>query len=397
MEAIMEYLASSILSEVRILESKIILAALEGKTFEQVEKLHIDKANRERIARLIRIPEKDWHLHGEVFADFDIFSKYLSESSLNTDERAKACLHFIRKNIACGIFEQEMVAFDAPKMMEYKFKYITPDECRELIQTEKFYELKNKDYINLSEHEKKQLEDVEGFIEANPLDISDIVQKHRIIQEHYFDKAPNLTEDDLKKVIIALYGLRFSSITVRCIRTYIASTCKIVNDKPKEVITPVVINKEPKKEMLSKKEYYVLEQELKKYFDIDNMEAIRMLTWEEEIRSIAIMKKMQLPKYIIENVIRIIKKTRAIGKVNPIEHYLYMYAKIKHYSNNVEVSNKLKDLEKHFQDIFILDDDTYIIYKEYLRLLIDEVNDLIPDSYDYEYEEADKYELKMTR
>ena len=99
MEAIMGYLANSILSEVSILESKIILAALEGKTFEQVEKLHIDKANRERIARLIRIPEKDWHLYGEVFADFDIFSKYLSESSLNTDERAKACLHFIRKNI----------------------------------------------------------------------------------------------------------------------------------------------------------------------------------------------------------------------------------------------------------------------------------------------------------
>ncbi|MBQ8659942.1 MAG: hypothetical protein IJ475_03810 [Bacilli bacterium] len=364
---------------------------------EDEEKL-LDIANRKRIARIISIPESEWQLHAEVFNEFGLFSRYLIESPLTDNERAELSFYFIRKNIGCGILEADASGFDAPKIKDYKFKYITPEEFEELIRKDAYRKLQFKDKSELTEKERLQLEDITNFVKDNPLDLSDIINRHKVIKDLYFDKKPNLSKGDLLDVVKTLYAFGFDKQVIKVIKTYLYRTCNIVVnnvDTTSVSVRKVEIRKQ--EDVISVKEYNKLEQELKKYFNLSNMEVVRELSADEEIYCLYLMKKMKLSTDTIDKVLRKIKRVRLNRKQNPVEQYLYMFNKIKYYSNISEVSDKLKELEHCFSNLFIADDDSYLIFKEYIRLLLDELHDYIPNTYDYEHQAAEDYEMKLTR
>lgn len=298
----------------------------------------------------------------------------------------------LEKNFASHIFHQNVKAFDIQMIDSYKFKYMTREQFLEFVRTDEYGRLNAKEEAELTEHEKKMLEEFNRFSDENPLNIESIIEAHRLIKEHYFDKRESFNEEDVEIFLNVIKGFGLSDNLIDTFRTLLLMEINKRQRKQQEVEeVPVVkeIIKPVEKTMIDRKGYNLIERELRKYFDIRTMEVVDQLDLDRQIYCVGLLIKLGFSEDKIKNILKIMNKN-GYGYENPISMFGALYEKLEYYKDVEGIREAIETMVGAVREIMIVEDSEYEEWKSFIQGELDVTLKLIPKTYDYELDKAKK-------
>lgn len=349
-------------------------------------------SERKNLKRILLVPEEEWELHGEVFIQYDYLSEMLEESPLNARGMFIIVQRLLEKNLATNIVHQNARCFDIQGIDDYNFKYMTRDEFLEFVRTDEYGRLRNKEESELTEHEKKQLEEFDTYSDLHPLDIGPVIEAHRLIKEHYFDKKDSFNEEDIEIFLSAIKGFGLSDNLINTFRNLLLREVSKRQRKNEVVETPVQVVSKPvvvEKTMMDRKEYNLIERELRKYFDIRIMEVVSPLTLDLQIYCVGLLIKLGFSEDRIRDILKIMNKN-GYSYDNPISMFVALYEKLEYYKDVEGIREAIETMVGAMTELMISFDVDYEEWKEFLSSELNSTLKLIPKTYDYEIEKAKK-------
>lgn len=349
-------------------------------------------SERKNLKRILLVPEEEWELHGEVFIQYDYLSEMLEESPLNARGMFIIVQRLLEKNLATNVVNQNARCFDIQGIDDYKFKYMTRDEFLEFVRTDEYGRLRNKEESELTEHEKKQLEEFDTYSDLHPLDIGHVIEAHKQIKEHYFDKKDSFNEEDVEIFLSAIKGFGLSDKLIDIFRNLLLREVSKRQRKVEAVETPVQVVSKPvvvEKPMMDRKEYNLIERELRKYIDIRTMEVVSPLTLDLQIYCVGLLLKLGFSDDRIRDILKIMNKN-GYSYDNPISMFVALQEKLEYYKDVEGVSEAIETMMGAMQEIMIVDGSEYEEWKSFIGEELAATLKLIPKTYDYEIEQAKK-------
>lgn len=349
-------------------------------------------SERKNLKRILLVPEEEWDLHGEVFIQYDYLSEMLEESPLNVRGKFLIVQRLLEKNLATNIVHQDARCFDIQGIDDYTFTYMTRDEFLEFVRTDEYGRLKNKDKSELTEDEKKRLEEFDRYSDLHPLDIAPVIEAHKQIKEHYFDKKDSFNEEDVEIFLGAIKGFGLSDKLIDAFRNLLLREVSKRQRKLEVVETPVQIVSKPvvvEKPMMDRKEYNLIERELRKYFDIRTMEVVTPLTLDLQIYCVGLLIKLGFSDDKIREILKIMNKN-GYSYDNPITMFVALSEKLEYYKDVDGIKEAIETMLGAMSEIMIVSDVEYEEWKDFLSSELNSVLKLIPKTYDYEIEKAKK-------
>ena len=345
---------------------------------------------RKNMRRLLSVPREEWELHGEIYIQFDYLADMLEESPLNARGMFAILVRLLEKNLSTNITHQDARCFDIQQIDNYKFKYMTRDEFLEFVRTDEYGSLKQKEESELTEDEKKKLEEFNAYSDLYPLDIAPVIEVHKSIKEHYFDKLDSFTNEDIEIFLDNLRQFKLSENLINIFRTLLL---REVEKRQKREVTvgntqDVTINV-IEEVSISKKEYNLIERELRKYFDLSTMKVVGPLTLDLQIYCVGLLLKLGISEDKIRDILRIMNKD-GYNYDNPISMFVALQEKLEYYNDVEGVSEAIKTMIGVMTEITFGTDVDYKEWKEFLSEELASTLKLIPKTYDYEIEKAKK-------
>lgn len=378
-----------------ILIDSLNRGTIVSKSKEYYIKLY-EISQRKNIRNFISVPQNEWINCNEIFISFDELSPILSESKLRTRDKLEIIMLIFEKNMATNLLNKTIDDFELPILANYPFKFVKFDEAKEFINNNNYKEiLKNKK--RLTPLEELKLEEIEKVISENSLNIEQIIKCHKIIKEHYFDKLDDIDKLDIECIINVLKYFKLSKELITEINGYFNSILEKKEKRKKRELEEknnnetVVRRESTKVNTISKKEYYYLNKELKKYYDLENKCPIKPLSLEEQIYFVYLLKKLNINDNKINDILNRINK---LSSNHPVARFTRLYDKFKYYSNDEQIQFILNELDEYFSQIFICCDDDYEIIKMFFEDDLNKLLELIPNNYEYEHQKAKELIIK---
>lgn len=346
---------------------------------------------RSRIVRLLSTPKDEWDKLAEVFIDFNILSDFLIMSPLKTREQLQVILYMLEKNLATPILCDEADGFDAPAIENFEFKTMTKEEARDMIHSMEYGRLSTADPDDLTEDEIAKYMELKQFIDSNPLDLSYLKELHRNISMHYFEKFDSFDYDDVRAILCVLESFGVPKNMCDSFKYYFEREVK--KREPKEEIVIVRdFHKKLDENRITEKEYNLLNRELKKYFDLDDMYMEEPLTIDMQIYCVSLMMKMRISLDTIKKALKVMNRNNKnlSDSVNPIVLFNRLYGRLNYYSENEELVEAISQIMNFFQEIFICSNDDYEFWKSMIGEELEKALTFVPNTYEYEIEEAKK-------
>ena len=346
---------------------------------------------RSRIVRLLSTPKDEWDKLAEVFIDFNILSDFLIMSPLKTREQLQVILYMLEKNLATPILCDEADGFDAPAIENFEFKTMTKEEARDMIHSMEYGRLSTADPDDLTEDEIAKYMELKQFIDSNPLDLSYLKELHRNISMHYFEKFDSFDYDDVRAILCVLESFGVPKNMCDSFKYYFEREVK--KREPKEEVVIVRdFHKKLDENRITEKEYNLLNRELKKYFDLDDMYMEEPLTIDTQIYCVSLMMKMRISLDTIKKALKVMNRNNKnlSDSVNPIVLFNRLYGRLNYYSENEELVEAISQIMNFFQEIFICSNDDYEFWKSMIGEELEKALTFVPNTYEYEIEEAKK-------
>lgn len=346
---------------------------------------------RSRIVRLLSTPKDEWDKLAEVFIDFNILSDFLIMSPLKTREQLQVILYMLEKNLATPILCDEADGFDAPAIENFEFKTMTKEEARDMIHSMEYGRLSTADPDDLTEDEIAKYTELKQFIDSNPLDLSYLKELHRNISMHYFEKIDSFDYDDVRAILCVLESFGVPKDMCDSFKYYFEREVK--KREPKEEVVIVRdFHKKLDENRITEKEYNLLNRELKKYFDLDDMYMEEPLTIDMQIYCVSLMMKMRISLDTIKKALKVMNRNNKnlSDSVNPIVLFNRLYGRLNYYSENEELVEAISQIMNFFQEIFICSNEDYEFWKSMIGEELEKALTFVPNTYEYEIEEAKK-------
>lgn len=359
----------------------------------EIEKKINTVAECKNIARQLRVPEKDYSLHGEVFVDFGILSGYLEKSGLTNKEAMTIIFTFLKKNLAAGIADENTHSFDPHKIDEYPFKSLTSEEVHQLIHEDKYRLLQSKPASERTEKENAIIKELEEFTEQNPSDVEIYRQIHKLIKERYFDNLTDFTQEDVKIFVEQLKKMGLSEryceflieyLNIKAIKTSQKKNRQQQDNNPS---SPVKLET-TKKPTLSKKETNILYKELSTFYNPDTKTITRYLTIKEIIYCLRLMRKLNFNDSSIDIFLKCVEKSNRQYKIHPITQYIELYNKLKYYEERLNLQDSLSYIESIMQEMCILNEEDYGEWKKLLEEELSNIVRVITPEHEYELKKS---------
>jgi len=346
-------------------------------------------SERKNLKRILLVPEEEWGLHGEVFIQYDYLSEMLEESPLNTRGMFIIVQRLLEKNLATNIVNQDARCFDIRGIDKYEFTYMTRDEFLAFVRSDEYGRLKEKEESLLTEDEKKKLEEFDRYSDLHPLDIAPVIEAHKLIKEHYFDKKDSFDKEDVEIFLSAIKGFGLSDNIIDSFRSLLLKEISKRHRKNEVVEGPlqVVSNPVVEKPMMDRKEYNLIERELRKYFDIRTMEVVSPLDLDRQIYCIGLLIRLGFSDDKIIDVLKIMNKD-GYSYENPISMFVALYEKLEYYEDVDGIKEAIEIMLGAMQEIMSIGNEDYEEWKEFLNDEMLSTLKLIPKTYDYEIEKA---------
>lgn len=347
---------------------------------------------RSRIVRLLSTPKDEWDKLAEVFIDFNILSDFLIMSPLKTREQLQVILYMLEKNLATPILCDEADGFDAPAIENFEFKTMTKEEARDMIHSMEYGRLSTADPDDLTEDEIAKYMELKQFIDSNPLDLSYLKELHRNISMHYFEKIDSFDYDDVRAILCVLESFGVPKNMCESFKYYFEREVKKREPKEEEVVIVRDFHKKLDENRITEKEYNLLNRELKKYFDLDDMYMEEPLTIDMQIYCVSLMMKMKISLDTIKKALKVMNRNNKnlSDSVNPIVLFNRLYGRLNYYSENEELVEAISQIMNFFQEIFICSNDDYEFWKSMIGEELEKALTFVPNTYEYEIEEAKK-------
>jgi hypothetical protein len=345
---------------------------------------------RKNMRRLLSVPKEEWDLHGEIYIQFDYLADMLEESPLNARGMFSILVRLLEKNLSTNITHQDARCFDIQQIDNYEFKYMTRDEFLEFVRTDEYGRLKQKEESELTDDEKRRLEEFNTYSDLFPLDIAPIIEVHKLIKEHYFDKLDSFTREDIEIFLDNLRKFKLSENLINVFRNLLMREIE-KRQKRGEVLSysqetkPKVVEEVT----ISKKEYNLIERELRKYFDLSTMKVVSPLTIDLQIYCVGLLLKLGISEDKIREILRIMNKD-GYSYDNPISMFVALYEKLEYYKDVEGVREAIETMVGAMTELTF---GTDVDYEEWQEFLSDELTStlkLIPKTYDYEIDKAKK-------
>ena len=344
---------------------------------------------RQRIIRLLSTPKEEWDKLAEIFIDFNLLADFLSTSPLKPRECMQVVFYMLERNLATPILCDEADGFDAPAIENFEFKTMSKEEAKDIIHSMEYGRLSTANPDDLTEEEIAKYTELKEFIDSNPLDLSYLKELHRNISMHYFEKIDSFDYDDVRAILCVLESF---------------GVPKNMCDSFKYLLDKEVRKREPKEEIIivrdfhqkldekrvTEKEYKLLNRELKKYFDLDNMYVEEPLSIDMQIYCVSLMIKMGISDATIKKALIVMNRNNKYlsSNENPIVLFNRLFGRLNYYSENEELCESVKQLMEFFQEIFICSNEDYEFWKSMIAEELDKALSFVPKTYEYEIEEG---------
>ncbi len=344
---------------------------------------------RQRIIRLLSTPKEEWDKLAEIFIDFNLLADFLSTSPLKPRECMQVVFYMLERNLATPILCDEADGFDAPAIENFEFKTMSKEEAKDIIHSMEYGRLSTANPDDLTEEEIAKYMELKEFIDSNPLDLSYLKELHRNISMHYFEKIDSFDYDDVRAILCVLESF---------------GVPKNMCDSFKYLLDKEVRKREPKEEIIivrdfhqkldekrvTEKEYKLLNRELKKYFDLDNMYVEEPLSIDMQIYCVSLMIKMGISDATIKKALIVMNRNNKYlsSNENPIVLFNRLFGRLNYYSENEELCESVKQLMDFFQEIFICSNEDYEFWKSMIGEELDKALSFVPKTYEYEIEEG---------
>ena len=375
------------------IEEEIVKRATKRRSMNftsQDEEDMLRVSERKNLKRIISVPREEWELHGEIFIRYDYLSEMLEEAPLNARGKFAIVQRLLEKNLATNITRQEVRCFDIQGIDSYEFTYMTRDEFLEFVRSDEYGRIKSKDESELTEHERKQLKEFDRYSELHPLDVGPVIEAHKQIKEHYFDKKDSFDEEDVEIFLGAIKGFGLSEKLICLFRNVMLIEISKRQRKVEVVETPVQVVSKPvvvEKPMMDRKEYNLIERELRKYFDIRTMEVVSPLTIDLQIYCVGLLIKLGFSDDKIRDILKTMNKD-GYSYDNPITMFVALYEKLEYYKDVEGIKEAIETMIGAMQEIMIVDGRDYEEWKNFIGEELTAALRLIPRDYNYEIGKA---------
>ena len=345
---------------------------------------------RRNMRRIISVPREEWELHGEIYIQFDYLSEMLEESPLNAKGMFSILVRLLEKNLSTNITHQDARCFDIQQIDNYEFKYMTRSEFLEFVRTDEYGRLLSKEESELTDDEKERLEEFNIYSDLYPLDIAPVINAHKLIKTHYFDKLDSFNEEDVEVFLEQLRSFKLSENLISVFRNLLLKEVEKRQRKieviktSEQVVSKSVVSEDP---TISRKEYNLIERELRKYFDIRTMEAVGPLTLDLQIYCVGLLIKLGFSDDKIRDVLKIMNRD-GYSYENPISMFVALYDKLEYYRDVDGIKEAIETMLGAMQEIMSIGNEDYEEWKEFLNDEMLLTLKLIPKTYDYEIEKA---------
>ncbi len=181
---------------------------LESKKREYIE---IYEGAREGIAytqKLLKMTYEEAEKEKRTISIYDL-ARILRFASLTMWEKMQVVIHFLKLNIYAGIMEEEY-ALDKNIICAYPFKTMNKERIKNLIESGDFLKLVEAKARELSPNERLEQEEIKEALKESGRNILNTALAHRQIKEHFFDKYPYLTKEDIDIFVECLASLGMS-------------------------------------------------------------------------------------------------------------------------------------------------------------------------------------------
>ena len=331
-------------------------------------------------ARYLEIGLDNASVSGEALANFSFLSKVIMESPLKNRERVKILFYIMQQNIEAGMILETQIPYTTEEVNSYDFKYINKDEALKFLKSEECVKLYHTSDELLSEEQRLIKRELLDFISSLPPKIDNIIEAHKIVNDSYFSKIDSFESDDINIIISAIKIMDVSDELVDLVFDILNVDLRKRLKKKEDYV--YVSKLDNVKYVISDKERNVLSRELRKYFNFYKMEPFKILSFDEQIYCVSLMLKLDMEDSLIRDFLRITSKSQK--DLNVFSLFNQLYNKLKYYDSNVIIKNALDNMLSIFSQIFIVDSDEYVEWKEMfdteLKLALQE----IPKGYEYE-------------
>lgn len=350
-----------------------------------------EMAEIKRFIRLLSTPKEEWDKYLEVFIDFDKLESLLRNSTLRIKEQVSIIMTMLERNLATSILSDVNLGFDMKAIENYEFKTMSNDEASAMIYSGEYVSLGNLGIENIPEDKKAKFQELFEFIEKHPVSIDNIKELHDLVFEHYFNKVDSFDYKDIDVVIMVLKKFKISDEYANLIKNVFVREIK-KREQAKEVFVTGEFQRRVEENRISEKEYNLLNRELRKYFDLDSMIAREPLDLEMQIYCVSLMIRMRIDNKVIKQALKVMSRDYKYlsGQSNSITLFCQLYNKLSYYEEIDGMEEAIKQIQEFMQEIFICNDEDYVFWKSVIGEELSKANELIPDIYEYEIEEAKK-------
>lgn len=321
-----------------------------------------------------------------LFDQFEDFYEIAKEIQLNSKEILNVIEYVVRKNSSLVIDpEANLLCVNLTKVVMYPFQKLTQNDIKEIVKTPtNFIRVLSGDEEALT---KKELAFQRQFYENREHFLTEdfLYKATKELQIHFLEKRDSFDEEDLPIILDSLKKMGLDSETLILIEKRLRKEMTRRIEKSKEETKVEYAPLKSEKRYLTEKEYKTILKEIKKYFNPYHGKVLQEMDYETMLYIARLMYEIDLEEYIIQNFIRKVMMTLTEEK-NVISEYLRMYDCLSYYFTEEE----LTDIDAYFKEIFICDDNDYVIWKEEIEKILHTLKYKVPDSYAYELEKAKK-------
>ena len=201
--------------------------------------------------------------------------------------------------------------------------------------------------------------------------------------KRYCDIGDEISSEDLDKMLGELIQIGFTESIIEKIIIYFNQRKEeIIEEKSKQESKKIKIDfKIDSKDTF--KERIELEEELAEVYDEKQKMCLRVLNLEEVRYYLEIMKKLRKDEGTRRNFLRF--NEYKINQESAVEKYKILIDKFRYYVGEIDYKEKLELLDYFYECLNSASQEEYDYITETMDLLINEILDMIPPTYEYEY------------
>ncbi len=328
--------------------------------------------------------------HQMIFDDFDDLSVFIECFEIPINFSSKLIFAFIEDNIKNNILTdaKKLLIIDKYALLNNDFTSISKNDLIKLLNSGELNRIIVTDDINkLTEEEQLIHQEIVEFMAKNnnSSDLEKLRSNTKLIKDHYFDKIDTYTLDDLPIIKEALINLEVADDLSENIILYLQKqiTKRKAPVSYEKSFNITIQDNVPK---ISCKEYNLLNQSLKTYFDLESMTLVRPLSIKEVYYCLYLLKKMNQKEDVIQKFMKLARQEN--NKQNVIAQYYFVIDKIEHYGASLNLLDKVNDLKECFHEYCTSSEEDKNTWYLLLLSSLKDLKTYLPNDGEYEKEMA---------